>query len=67
MNEDDVKRFAENVRDMMGNYAKQKELHKELFRLCIKHLEDRGRLIPNDRWKERMELIGVLKEITRET
>ncbi len=64
MDEAKVKALTDNVNQLIEVHKQQHETMKKLLRLCTKHLEDRRRLIPDEVWKERQELVAALKEIT---
>lgn len=66
LDRDKVRELATNVERLLDVHKRQHETMKKLLRICAKHLEDRRRLIPDETWAERKELIAVLKEITDE-
>ena len=66
LDRDKVRELATNVERLLDVHKRQHETMKKLLRICVKHLEDRRRLIPDETWVERKELIAVLKEITDE-
>lgn len=61
-----VQELATNVELLLDVHRRQHETMKKLLRVCVKHLEDRRRLIPDETWAERQQLIAALKELTDE-
>jgi len=61
-----VKELVSNVTDLLDLHKRRHETMKKLLRICVKHLEDRRRLIPDETWAERQQLIAALKELTNE-
>lgn len=66
LDKDKVRELATNVERLLDVHKRRHKTMKKLLRICVKHLEDRRRLIPDETWAERKELIAVLKEITDE-
>ncbi|NDF45286.1 MAG: hypothetical protein EB125_06250 [Betaproteobacteria bacterium] len=64
MNEAKVRALVDNIHDLMALHERQKETYIKLFKLCAIHLEDRRRLIPEETWAERKQLITAIKELT---
>ena len=66
LDEAKVKELAANVNELLVNVKQQQETYRKILKLCLTHLEDRRRLIPDDTWAERQQLIAALKEVTNE-
>jgi hypothetical protein len=65
LHKEKVKALAKNAQDLMTLYQGQTEMYKKLLRICLTHLEDRRRLVPDEVWTERKQLIEAIKEITK--
>ena len=64
MDADKVKALTTNVQELLELYKKQAETTRQLLMVCLKHLKDRRRFIPNETWAERDELIEALEKLT---
>lgn len=64
MDADKAKALAANTKELLELYKKQAETTRQLLRVCLKHLKDRRRFIPNETWEEREELVEALEKLT---
>lgn len=64
MNEEKVRAMVENIEELLKVHDRQKENYMKLFKLCLKHLKDRRKLIPMETWDERQQLIDALEGLT---
>lgn len=66
LDEDKVREMAANVARLLEVHKQQHELMKKLLSITLKHLKDRRRLLPQDVWDERQELIAALEQLATE-
>lgn len=64
LDDEKVRALAENVKDLLDLNRRKHETTLKLLRVCLKHLKDRRKIIPNETWNERLELIEALEEMT---
>lgn len=64
MNEEKVRAMVENIEELLAAHDRQRDNYMKLFKICLKHLKDRRRLIPMETWDERQQLIDALESLT---
>jgi len=66
MDKEKVRELAGNVRQLLDLHKQKHETVKKLLTICVKHLKDRRRLIPDETWQERLQLIQALEIVINE-
>jgi hypothetical protein len=66
MDEDKVREMAAKVEQLIAVHKEQFKLIRELMKVCLKHLNDRRRIVPTETWRERQDLIAALEQLATE-